>query len=629
MAKNSIRIFIFLFLSNLCQAQVFIPFSYWKSMFANLTISDGPSYNYGLLPTSSDVDKTFTLTNTGSDTINNMSGSAFSSTSFTFKGGSYPGTNGTCGIFLTSSSSCTVVVTANSSTAATYNSHLIINYTDSQGGPYIARRPVSAQFTATTITSLFIAPSSGNFKAGDTQQLKCYGNTSDGGTIDLTTTCSWSSSNTGRVTVNNTTNKGLITGIANGSAATITATYASLSATASISVNNSTPTFNDPGVGLSARYYSTTGGGAAPNDPYSVLQNQRIDSNVNFNWAAGSNPAGGLNNFAAIWTGQITAPTSGAYCIQTVSDDGVRLWINNTLVINNYTDHSATTNNGTFTFVANQKYDIIYEFYENGGDAVARLLYVAGSCGTGTAVSQANLYSSISRALDMDSNSTPRYTELYRGFNMNGTVGNIANGATITGMTGGGSPTPINATASNANGTGMAYVNTERSQGVNFDGIDDYISVAASTLPTGSAARTLSAWVNPNNTGTNQPVTYYGNNSATNAYGFEVLPSGAIRHSINGTQCDSTSTIPFGDYSLVTVTLTGTTGRIYINGALDSSCTFGSTPNTSTGSTLYIGRDIAGANYFSGVLDDVGYWARVLTVGEINTLYIRGKVYNP
>ncbi len=598
-------------------------------MTGNLYVADSPFYNFGILPTSAAVERAITLTNNGASLIVNLVGTTPLTTRFSYKGGAYPGTGGTCTSSLAAAANCTIIVTASSSTAGTFTDQLSFTYTDALGGPYLTRRIVSAQFTATTITSIFVAPTSGNFNPGNTQQIKCYGNTSDGGTIDLTNSCVWTSANTGVVTVDDSSNKGLITGVANGGPVNITATYSPYSATASITVSAAAASFVTPGVGLNARYYSTTSGGAPPQDALSVLVNSRIDGTVAFAWGTGTNPAGGVNNFGARWTGQITAPTSGAYCIQTRSDDGLRLWINNTLIINNYTAHAATNDNGTFTFVANQKYDIVMEFFEAGGDAEAHLRYIAGACGTPTTVPQANLYPTATRALDMGLNTMPRYTNAYRGFPMNGAVGAIANGAAITGLVGGGGATPVNAVANNTNGTGMAYVGTERSQGVNFDGTDDYISVAASTLPTGSAARTIAAWVRPTSTGTTLPVTFYGTNTAGTGYGIEILSSGRIRHSITGTTCTSAASLSFSTWQFVAVTLTGTTTNIYINGALDSTCTMGATAATAAGSTLFIGRDIAGTTFFQGQIDEVSYWNIVLTAGEVNTFFERTRVVNP
>lgn len=614
--------FLFFCVSN---AQIFIPFSFWQNKPATLTLSDGPSYNFGIITTNTTVEKVFTVTNTGAGPAMGMSANAFGTASFTYKGGAYPGTGGTCTSSLAAQNTCLIVVRANSASATTSNDTISINYT---GSPAVTRA-ISAQFTATTITSLFVEATSGNFNVGDTQQLKCYGGTSDGGVIDLTTACSWTSANSAIVSVDDTTSKGLITGASLGGPLNITASFGASSDTSSVTVDGSPPSFVENGIGLFARYYSTTSAAASPNDPYSILQNQRIDANVDFNWGAGNNPAGGANNFASRWTGQIRAATSGAYCIGTRSDDGVRLWINNTLIINNWTDHGPTDNTGTFTFTAGQKYDVFLEFYERGGGAEIRLRYVAGACGTPVAVAQTNLFPIATRALDLQQNTAPRWTNLYRGFAMNGTIGTIADAAAITGMVGGGGATPVNATASNANGTGMAYASTDRSQGIDFDGTDDYISVASSTLPTGSNARTVAFFVNPSSTADDEPVTYYGANTTNNAFSVDILSTGIVRLSTVGSVCDSNTALTFGSWSQVAVTLNVTTVNIYINGAINRTCTLGATPNTTAATTLYMGRNIAGTEFFSGSIDELAYWNIVLTAGEVNTYYERGRVINP
>lgn len=102
----------------------------------------------------------------------------------------------------------------------------------------------------------------------------------------------------------------------------------------------------------------------------------RIDNSVNFNWGAGSPGVAGIgtDNFSVRWTGSLRAPATGAYKFQTVSDDGVRLWINNVLVIDNWTLHSSTTDtSGTVNLTAGQSYPVKLEYYENGGDSVIAL----------------------------------------------------------------------------------------------------------------------------------------------------------------------------------------------------------------------------------------------------------------
>jgi hypothetical protein len=96
---------------------------------------------------------------------------------------------------------------------------------------------------------------------------------------------------------------------------------------------------------------------------------------VSFDWGTGSPGAGiGSDSFSVRWTGQVSAPTTGSYVLQTISDDGVRLWLNGAQLINNWTDHGATTNNApAVTLVAGQRYDIVMEYYEKSGGTTAKL----------------------------------------------------------------------------------------------------------------------------------------------------------------------------------------------------------------------------------------------------------------
>jgi hypothetical protein len=57
-----------------------------------------------------------------------------------------------------------------------------------------------------------------------------------------------------------------------------------------------------------------------------------------------------------------------------LSDDGVRLWINGTLYVSNWTEHGSTWNcTGNVTLTIGTKYNVVMEFYENGGYADAHL----------------------------------------------------------------------------------------------------------------------------------------------------------------------------------------------------------------------------------------------------------------
>ena len=79
------------------------------------------------------------------------------------------------------------------------------------------------------------------------------------------------------------------------------------------------------------------------------------------------------------WTGQIQPQFSETYRFYTVSNDGVRLWVNGQRVVNNWTNHGTTENSGTIALTAGQRYAITMEFYEDTGNATARLLWSSPS----------------------------------------------------------------------------------------------------------------------------------------------------------------------------------------------------------------------------------------------------------
>ena len=86
-----------------------------------------------------------------------------------------------------------------------------------------------------------------------------------------------------------------------------------------------------------------------------------------------------MDTFSVRWTGQVQPQYSETYTFYTNSDDGIRLWVNGQLVVNNWTDHGPTENSGPIALVANQRYDIVLEFYENGGGAIAQLSWSSAS----------------------------------------------------------------------------------------------------------------------------------------------------------------------------------------------------------------------------------------------------------
>ena len=129
-------------------------------------------------------------------------------------------------------------------------------------------------------------------------------------------------------------------------------------------------------AGLRAQYYNDSSSADYPlSDPFAgspVLT--RIDATVDFDWDDDS-PASQVNSdfFSARWTGQVRAPVSGSYTFTVTGDDGVRLFINGTSVIDSWREQGATAYSYTTTLSAGALYNIELHYYEHEGDAVCRL----------------------------------------------------------------------------------------------------------------------------------------------------------------------------------------------------------------------------------------------------------------
>jgi hypothetical protein len=127
--------------------------------------------------------------------------------------------------------------------------------------------------------------------------------------------------------------------------------------------------------GLLGEYYHGTAGG-----PWRELVMERIDPTIDFSWGEGSpDPSVNANGFTVRWTGMVTVPASATYTFYTVTDDGIRLWVNNEQLIDNWTDHGNTENSGDIALASGRQYEIILEYYENGGGAVCKLSWESPS----------------------------------------------------------------------------------------------------------------------------------------------------------------------------------------------------------------------------------------------------------
>jgi hypothetical protein len=118
-----------------------------------------------------------------------------------------------------------------------------------------------------------------------------------------------------------------------------------------------------------AEYFSGTQLGA----PAATV---RCETTVAYDWGSGS-PSGtgvGPDQFSVRWTKTINPSQSGTYNFTVRADDGIRLSVDGTVVINQWRDQSATTYTAS-RFLAAGSHTIVAEYYESGGSAVASVGY--------------------------------------------------------------------------------------------------------------------------------------------------------------------------------------------------------------------------------------------------------------
>ena len=132
--------------------------------------------------------------------------------------------------------------------------------------------------------------------------------------------------------------------------------------------------------GLTGEYYHSSGEGP-PTKAWRTLVLTRVDPTVDFDWSAGS-PDASVNpdDFAVRWTGGVVPLYSETYRFYTRTDDGVRLWVDDELIVDNWTDHGDTTDMSLpIKLKAGRGYGLRMEWYENGGDARAHLSWESAS----------------------------------------------------------------------------------------------------------------------------------------------------------------------------------------------------------------------------------------------------------
>ena len=96
----------------------------------------------------------------------------------------------------------------------------------------------------------------------------------------------------------------------------------------------------------------------------------QIDKAIDHIWDYGESPLQGVvndNRFSVRWIGKLKSPGTGLYGISVEADNGVKLYLNEKLIIDTWNGIPGSYKNVFYKFKKDEFYDLKVEFYENVG----------------------------------------------------------------------------------------------------------------------------------------------------------------------------------------------------------------------------------------------------------------------
>jgi hypothetical protein len=100
---------------------------------------------------------------------------------------------------------------------------------------------------------------------------------------------------------------------------------------------------------------------------------RRLDPAIDFDWGIQGPGAGiGGEGFSARWNGWLVPPENGVYLMTFLMDDGVRLWLDGQLVIDEWHLTEKLEFSATVNLEAGRAYALRLDFFQAPRDAVIR-----------------------------------------------------------------------------------------------------------------------------------------------------------------------------------------------------------------------------------------------------------------
>ncbi|HEV2210040.1 MAG TPA: DUF1800 family protein [Verrucomicrobiae bacterium] len=141
------------------------------------------------------------------------------------------------------------------------------------------------------------------------------------------------------------------------------------------------PSATANGTGLTGQYFtnsSSTYSNSANFKPANLVMT-RVDPTVDFVWGTPTSPITNSGYYTVRWTGQVEPEYSETYYFDANTDDGVRVWVNNQLIIDSWVTRSAADSIGTISLQGGVRYNIQMDYFQSGGNAAAHLSWYSPS----------------------------------------------------------------------------------------------------------------------------------------------------------------------------------------------------------------------------------------------------------
>lgn len=109
-----------------------------------------------------------------------------------------------------------------------------------------------------------------------------------------------------------------------------------------------------------------------------TLRTTGLVSKLDVDWNEGHSRPKELrdHDYSIRMSGELLAPESGKYTFAATSNDGIRVWVDNNLIIENWTPHGVTINTGDISLQANKRYHLKIEYFQTLGSAVTKLAWI-------------------------------------------------------------------------------------------------------------------------------------------------------------------------------------------------------------------------------------------------------------